>query len=134
LIHVDLHSAVILLHDPYAHVHSPGCVSAFRILEASRSILDLIYIVRSTSFDITLLDPFCAVRYLPLKDPPFRITDLNFGQFSWYMAGRVLVRFCQAAQDANSEEQTLTLRAEVEYIMCVRVTFRSWLNSLAFRL
>ena len=50
------------------------------------------------------------------------------------MAGRVLVRFCQAAQDANSEEQTLTLRAEVEYIMCVRVTSRSWLNSLALRL
>jgi len=50
------------------------------------------------------------------------------------MAGRVLVRFCQAAQDANSEEQTLTLRAEVEYIMCVRVTSRSWLNCLALRL
>ena len=70
LTHVGLCSAIILLHDPYAHVHSPGCVSAFRILEASRSILDLIYIVRSTSFDITLLDPFCAVRYLPLKSPP----------------------------------------------------------------
>jgi len=97
------HLAVILLHDPYAHVHSPGCVSAFRILEASRSILDLIYIVRSTSFDITLLDPFCA--------------------FSWYMAGRVLVRFCQAAQDANSEDQTLTLRAEVEYIIAALAKF-----------
>lgn len=35
------------------------------------------------------------------------------------MAGRVLVRFWQAAQDANSEDQTLTLRAEVEYIMYV---------------
>jgi hypothetical protein len=72
LIHIDLHSAIILLHDPYAHVQSPGCVSGFRILEASRRILDLIYIVRSTSFDITLLDPFCAVRYLPLKRLPSR--------------------------------------------------------------
>jgi len=59
-----IYSAIILLHDPYAHVSHPGCVSAFRILEASRSVLDLIYIVRSTSFDITLLDFFCAVRYL----------------------------------------------------------------------
>src|SRR5712671_809044 len=59
-----IYSAIILLHDPYAHVYSPGCVSAFKILEASRSILDLIYTVRSTSFDITLLDFFCAVRYL----------------------------------------------------------------------
>jgi len=39
------------------------------------------------------------------------------------MAGRVLVRFLQAAQDANSEEQTLTLCAEVEYIMYVVLTF-----------
>ena len=33
------------------------------------------------------------------------------------MAGRVLVRFWQAAQQANSTDQTLTLRSEVEYIM-----------------
>lgn len=35
------------------------------------------------------------------------------------MAGRVLGRFWQAALDANSAEQVLTLRAEVEYIMYV---------------
>ena len=33
------------------------------------------------------------------------------------MAGRVLVRFWQAAQIAKSKEQSLTLRSEVEYIM-----------------
>ncbi|KAI0307712.1 hypothetical protein B0F90DRAFT_1676459 [Multifurca ochricompacta] len=69
----------------------------FQILEASRGVLDLIYAIRSTSFDVTLLDFFCA--------------------FCWFMAGRVLVRFWQAAQEANSDEQTLTLRAEVEYII-----------------
>src|SRR6266850_2119008 len=96
-----IYSAIILLHDPYAHVHSPGCVSAFRILEASRNVLDLIHIVCSTSFDITLLDFFCAVRHFCrvfLADH-WR----NFRQFSWFMAGRVLVRFWQAAQDAKSE-------------------------------
>jgi len=91
------HLAIILLHDPHAHVYSPGCVSAFKILEASRNILDLIYTVRSTSFDATLLDYFCA--------------------FCWFMAGRVLVRFWQAAHEAKSEEQILNLRAEVEYII-----------------
>ncbi|KAH8982587.1 hypothetical protein EDB92DRAFT_1893745 [Lactarius akahatsu] len=91
------HLAIILLHDPHAHVKSPGCVSAFKILEASRAVLDLIYAVRSTSFDVTLLDFFCA--------------------FCWFRAGRVLVRFWQAAQQANSKEQTLTLRSEVEYII-----------------
>lgn len=54
--------AIILLHDPHAHVHHPGCVSAFKILEASRNILNLIYAVLSTSYDVTLLDSFCAVR------------------------------------------------------------------------
>jgi hypothetical protein len=62
-----IHSATILLHDPYAHIHSPGCVSAFKILEASRNILELIYAVCSTSFDVSLLDFFCAVRYLALR-------------------------------------------------------------------
>jgi len=36
------------------------------------------------------------------------------------MAARVLGRFWQAALGANSAEQILTLRAEVEYIMYVR--------------
>jgi hypothetical protein len=62
-----IYSAIILLHDPYAHIHSPGCVSAFKILEASRNILELIYAVCSTSFDVSLVDVFCAVRYLPLR-------------------------------------------------------------------
>ncbi|KAI0068330.1 hypothetical protein BV25DRAFT_563442 [Artomyces pyxidatus] len=90
------HLALILLHDPHAHVDAAGCVSAFKILEAARAILDLIYIVRSTSYDITLLDTFCT--------------------FCWFMAGRVLVRFWHAAQEAKSEDQVITLRAEVEYI------------------
>lgn len=36
------------------------------------------------------------------------------------MAGRVLGRFWESAQDANCAEQIVTLRAEVEYIMYVR--------------
>ena len=63
-----IHSAIILLHDPYAHIYSPGCVSAFKILEASRSILELIYAVCSTSFDVSLVDSFCSVRYLTLQN------------------------------------------------------------------
>ncbi len=37
------------------------------------------------------------------------------------MAGRVLGRFWQAALDANSAEQVMSLRAEVEYIMYVEL-------------
>jgi hypothetical protein len=44
------------------------------------------------------------------------------------MAGRVLGRFWQAALDANSAEQVLTLRAEVEYIMYVRLLLETGLE------
>ncbi|KAJ7169978.1 hypothetical protein C8R46DRAFT_1090719 [Mycena filopes] len=89
------HVATILLHDPHANVRRSGCVSALKIMTASRAILDLAYAVCSTSFDITLLDPFCT--------------------FCWFLAGRVLVRFLQAAIDANTPEQMSTLRAELEF-------------------
>ncbi|KAJ6604750.1 hypothetical protein DFH09DRAFT_1123717 [Mycena vulgaris] len=87
--------ATILLHDPHANVRRAGCLSALKILTAARSVLDLAYDVCSTSFDVTLLDPFCS--------------------YCWFIAGRVLVRFLQAATDANTTDQITTLRAEVEF-------------------
>ncbi|KAF7307007.1 Eukaryotic translation initiation factor 3 subunit H [Mycena indigotica] len=88
--------ATIVLHDPHAEVRRSGCVSALRIVTAARSILDLAYEVCSTSFDITLLDPFCS--------------------FCWFLAGRVLVRFLQAALDVNNTDQISTLRAELDFL------------------
>ncbi|KAI0321371.1 hypothetical protein OF83DRAFT_1100041 [Amylostereum chailletii] len=55
------HLALIMLHDPHAHIERPTCISAFKLLESARAILDLIYAVRSSSYDITLLDFFCPV-------------------------------------------------------------------------
>ncbi|KAJ7293679.1 hypothetical protein C8J57DRAFT_1162423 [Mycena rebaudengoi] len=95
------HVAIILLHDPHANVQRARCISAFRILTASRAILDLAYDICSTSFDVTLLDPFCS--------------------FCWFIAGRVLLRFLQAAMDANNTEQISTVRAELEFILSVLV-------------
>lgn len=57
-------SAMIVLHDPHADVLQSGCISALKILTAARAILDLIYSVWSTSYDISLLDSFCSVRAL----------------------------------------------------------------------
>jgi len=90
------HAAAIVLHDPHADVRQSGCSSALKILTAARGILDLIYNVWSTSYDITLLDSFCS--------------------FCWFIAGRVLVRFLQAALAANSEDQIATLRTELEFV------------------
>ncbi|TFK41060.1 hypothetical protein BDQ12DRAFT_600361 [Crucibulum laeve] len=93
------HVATIVLHDPHAEVRQSGCISALKILTAARAILDLIYNVWSTSFDITLLDSFCS--------------------FCWFVGGRVLVRFLQAAIDAKSEDQISTLRAELDFVQRV---------------
>ncbi|KAH9486839.1 hypothetical protein JR316_0000904 [Psilocybe cubensis] len=90
------HVLTIVLHDPHADVRKSGCISALKILTAARAILDLIYNVWSTSYDITLLDSFCT--------------------FCWFVGGRVLVRFLQVAMDANSADQISTLRSEVEFI------------------
>lgn len=53
----------MVLHDPHAEVRATGCLSALKILTSARAILDLIYAIQSTSYDITLLDTFCIVRY-----------------------------------------------------------------------
>lgn len=90
------HVATIVLHDPHAEVQRSGCISALKILTAARAILDLIYNVWSTSFDITLLDSFCS--------------------FCWFAGGRVLVRFLQAALEAKSMDQVSTLRAELDFV------------------
>ncbi|KAF8898638.1 hypothetical protein BD779DRAFT_1607387 [Infundibulicybe gibba] len=90
------HVATIILHDPHANVRQSGCISALKILTAARAVLDLIYNVWSTSFDITLLDSFCS--------------------FCWFVAGRVLVRFLQASIDAHSQDQISTLRAELDFV------------------
>ena len=53
-----------MLHDPHADIRLSGCISTLKIFAAARAILDLIYSVWSTSFDITLLDSFCSVCHI----------------------------------------------------------------------
>jgi hypothetical protein len=73
----------------------------------------MIYNVWSTSYDITLLDSFCSVSY------QWRINEVlihSVLQLAWFTAGRVLVRFLQAAIDAEGQDQIATLRAELEFV------------------
>ncbi|KIM77868.1 hypothetical protein PILCRDRAFT_825089 [Piloderma croceum F 1598] len=102
---VDLHlyaaslfplSCIILLHEPHADVRKSGCMSALRLLTAARDILDLIYALHSTSYDITLMDFSCTS--------------------AWYMSGRVLARFLQVALESDSQEQISTLSAELGFV------------------
>lgn len=56
--------AQISLHEPHADVKARGCISALKILSATRSIIDLIYLTWSTSFDMSLFEPFISVSYV----------------------------------------------------------------------
>lgn len=85
-----------MLHDPHADPSSPNCKSAEKLLNAARSILELVYIVCATSFDITLLDPVAS--------------------FAWFLAARVFVRFLKARIDARRHAEAVSLRGELEVI------------------
>jgi hypothetical protein len=121
--------ATILLHEPHAHIRSTGCVSALKILTAARATLDLIYVVWSTSFDITLLDLFCTVSAVDISGLQGVFT-YSFFQYCWFMAGRILVRFLQAAMDANSQEQITPLRAELDFVRCASLRLLNGISPL----
>ena len=89
-------SAFILLHDPHADPSSPTCKSAEKLLNAARAILDLVYILCATSFDITLLDPVAS--------------------FAWFLAARVFVRFLKARLDGRRRAEAIGIRNELEVI------------------
>jgi hypothetical protein len=121
---------MIVLHDPHAEVQRSGCISALKILTAARAILDLIYNVWSTSFDITLLDTFCSV--IISIAPCIFFANLSSIQFCWFSAGRVLVRFLQVALEAKSMDQVSTLRAEVDFVQSVIYLFWRCINKVSF--
>lgn len=47
---------MIQLHDPHAQFHSPNDHSAMQMLSATREILDLIYKVCGTTYDLIYMD------------------------------------------------------------------------------
>lgn len=110
------HVALIILHDPHAYVERTTCQSAANLLRASRAILELLCEAESTSFDLGLLDYFCSVRFsceVIIK------LDSTIVQYAWYIAGRSLTRFWQAAIIAQAHEQVRAFGADVEYITYV---------------
>jgi hypothetical protein len=54
-------SAVILLHDPHADVSSPNCTQSQKVLGAARAILNSVYSLTATSYDIGLLPCYTEV-------------------------------------------------------------------------
>ncbi|KAG9007841.1 hypothetical protein FRB93_007232 [Tulasnella sp. JGI-2019a] len=90
------HVATILLHDSHATIESANCMSAKRLLTATRAILDDIYKLTAASFDLLLLDHACS--------------------FGWFICGLTLMRFLKVKILAGAEVEMGKLGAEVKVV------------------
>ncbi|PSR71406.1 hypothetical protein PHLCEN_2v12673 [Hermanssonia centrifuga] len=94
--HCAAHLAQILLHEPHVRMSSSHDLSVGRVMKAARGILDLMYAISATSFDVSLLD------HLPI--------------LCWNVCGRVLTKGLKAAVDKKDYEQSLVLQAEIAFV------------------
>ncbi|CAE6477362.1 unnamed protein product [Rhizoctonia solani] len=105
--HLISQLAVILLHDKHANLYSPNCQSAWRLVAAARAILDLMYIVCSTSYDITRLPLVCVQ--------------------CWGRSAFVLIRLYKLEISRGRQEEALAIDLEIQSI-------RFTLNQMGTRL
>lgn len=87
---------MLLLHDPHYDPASPNCLSSDRILSAARSIVDLMYKLTSTSYDLLLLDHSCS--------------------FCWFVAAVALIRFLKTRILAGDEAEASRVTQEIQVI------------------
>ncbi|KAG8910589.1 hypothetical protein FRC00_007939 [Tulasnella sp. 408] len=85
---------MIQLHDPHAKVDSPNDHSAMQMLAATRAILDLIYKLSGTTYDLLYLDHSCS--------------------FGWFLAGVAIIRFLKAKIHARDEDGVMGLEQELD--------------------
>ncbi|KAI0028073.1 hypothetical protein K488DRAFT_28114, partial [Vararia minispora EC-137] len=93
------HVALMILHDPHAHIETMACFSSQRLLSSSRAIFRHLLTVLNTDINTVVLDQFAF--------------------FAWFMAGKTLTRFWQVAIRLNACDQVEIFRAEVQQIMHV---------------
>lgn len=97
--------ARIQLHDPHAQLRVPDDYSAIQLLSAAREILDLIYKISATSFDVAYLDPACG--------------------FCWFLAGATITRFLRVKIDAQDAGEVSALTQELAAIKLVFTLYRA---------
>lgn len=89
---------MIQLHDPHAQPESPNDYSAMQMLAATRAIMDLIYKLCGTTYDLLYLDHGCG--------------------FCWFAAGAAIIRFLKARMDAGDEDEVARLEQELGVVKC----------------
>ncbi|KAG8996145.1 hypothetical protein FRB94_008535 [Tulasnella sp. JGI-2019a] len=91
--HMLPHMANITLHDPHANVFSVKDPSAQKILAAARAILELIYKICATTFDLLYLD--------------------HGSSKAWFLAGVTLIRFLAARTVQRDDDEVARLTQEL---------------------
>ncbi|CAE6434382.1 unnamed protein product [Rhizoctonia solani] len=94
--HTISHLAMILLHSKHANFYSPNCVSSSRVITAARAIIDLMYTVCSTSYDLTRLPTIC----------------IN----CWGRAASFLTRVYKLEISRGRQEEALTVGLEIQSV------------------
>ena len=92
-----------------------ACLVAPTALAAA--IVELMYKLNATNYDVTLLDLQPFVRTC---SPHVALRRADDGvQMCWFMAGRVLVRFLRAAIDCSRNEEIMPLQREISFVRYV---------------
>ncbi|KEP52171.1 fungal specific transcription factor domain protein [Rhizoctonia solani 123E] len=97
--HLISQFAIILLHDKHANLYSPNCQSTRKLVAAARAILDLMYTVCSTSYDITRLPSICVQ--------------------CWGRSASVLIRLYKLEISRGNQEEALAIDIEIQSIRFV---------------
>lgn len=112
-------SATITLHSPWVNYAEPAtCPSVARCMEAARAILDKYYVLRSTSFDITLLHPFVTVSRIAVEHLGPLLKCLLF-QICWYLAAVVQVHLCKRLIEIGDIANEATCWGEINMLRYV---------------
>ncbi|KIO22769.1 hypothetical protein M407DRAFT_115852 [Tulasnella calospora MUT 4182] len=91
--HLLPHVAMIQLYDPHAKPESPNDHSTVQMLAATRAILDLIYKLCGTTYDLLYMDHSCSV--------------------AWFLAGAAIIRFLKAKIAAKDDDEVARLEQEL---------------------
>lgn len=100
---LTLNRAMIQLHDPHAQLYSPNDYSAMQMLTATRAIMDFIYKVCGTAYDILYMDHGCS--------------------FCWFVAGAAVIRFLKVKMDVKDKDEVARLEQELGAVKSVYPSF-----------
>lgn len=94
---------MILLHDPHADI---GALLSERILSATRSILELVYKLCGTAYDLIYLDHACS--------------------FCWFVAGATLIRLLKVRMRAEDTVEAERITQEIGTVRCIEFRLLSY--------